>query len=54
MSRFKITHTYPDITPKENEEIQKDILLKMYKLYMQKYSTQKFNKEKLIETKVKK
>lgn len=45
MDRFKVTHTYPNITPEKNEEIQKDILMKMYNLY---------NQDKKIETKVNK
>lgn len=30
MHRFTVTHTYPNITEEEREEIKRDILLKMY------------------------
>lgn len=45
MQKFTVTHTYPDITPEEKEEIKRDILLKMY--------LKLSNEKKNLDTKVK-
>lgn len=45
MQKFTVTHTYPDMTEEEREEVKRDILFKMYK----KLSSE----NKSIDTKVK-
>lgn len=45
MHKYTVTHTRPELTPEEREEVKRDILLKMYKNL--------FNENKNIDTKVK-